>query len=203
MVQKKEERPMILSTSTETDSLIPKHLSRHEQLLHGYLEVSDLDKDELRLCRIKEGGKMPRGRPRILPDSIKTKIQRELHKRLFDEINKHAFDAVDTIVDVMHQGEGASAFQGQKDGTKRFEAAKYLLERVVGKVPDKTENTSTVTVWQENLESGGLFVDVDAEEIHNDTPRELEAGTRAEKPQSTVRKAGPRTRPRKKTVDGS
>lgn len=168
----------------------PRERTRLDMLLMGDLSPADLDKDELRQGRPRGIDGTFRGRPPKVPDAIQAAIKREFHKRLFDEINKHSFDAVETIVDVMHRGEGASAFQGQKDGTKRLDAAKYLLERVIGKIPDKTENTTEITVWQGLNETGGLFVDVDVEEIRDDAQRVLDVGT----PGEVVRKAGPRTR---------
>jgi hypothetical protein len=204
MVQKRGRKRQVqpgeraLSIYKQEPEVLPPKNSRYDDLVAGRIQVSDMDRDELRRAKLRNNdGTFSRGPARILPESVRNQITRELHRRLYDEINLHAFDAVDTIVDVMNQGEGASAFQGQKDGTKRLDAAKYLLERVIGKIPDKSEITQTVTVWEGLNETGGLFVDIDAEEIPNDPPRELETGTQPE----VVRKRGPRTRPNRSIVE--
>lgn len=164
--------------------------SRLQQLLDGYLDIRDLDMDELRLGRIKEhNGKFPVGGVVKLPPGLSTRIAREYRIRLQAEFDKYGKDAIDTITDVMYRGEGASAFQGQKDGVKRLEAAKYVIERIVGPIPSKSEVTTTVTVWEGMQETGGLFVDVDVTDIEEkkDVPsREPAPRTR-----------GPRTRPRR------
>lgn len=162
---------------------------RHQQLLDGELLPSDMTFDELRLGRgLPEDGTIPRGRVKLVPIALQNSITREYHKRLLSEFNKYGLDAIETITDVMYRGEGASAFQGQKDGTKRLDAAKYIIERIIGPIPSKSEVTTNVTVWENLTEGGELFVDIEVDEI-------VEEENAPEERRSAPRKRGPRTRP--------
>lgn len=167
----------------------PKH--RHDMLVDGELSPRDLTMDELRLGRgLSDVGRPMSGRHRAVPLSIQNAVNRELQKRLLAEFNKHGQDAIDTIIDIMYQGEGAQISHGQKDGTKRLEAAKYIIERIVGKIPDKMEVTQNVTVWEGMQDDASLFVDVDVVEEINDV----------QAPEPRPRARGPRTRPNGKAI---
>lgn len=130
------------------------------------------------------------GVPPKIPGPLLQRIHRELNTRLLAEFHKYGIDAIETITDIMYRGEGASAYQGQKDGVKRLDAAKYILERIVGPMPTKSEISSTVTVWEGMQEDGTLFVDIESEEILSEPEAAPPARTR-----------GPRTR-RKRAVEG-
>lgn len=170
----------------DTGLALMKSRDRHQQLIDGVIQVDDLTIEELQKGKVKVDGKFCQ---RKIPLGVSNRIARELNKRLLAEFNKYGIDAIDTITDIMYRGEGASAFQGQKDGVKRLEAAKYVIERIVGPIPTKSEVTQTVTVWEQMNETGGLFVDVEVENI-----QEVESVQKAE---PAARKRGPRTRPRR------
>jgi hypothetical protein len=158
---------------------------RHDLLCDGELSPAEMTMDELRLGRgLNEDGGAPLGGRRKVPQRIQTAITRELQKRLLSEFNKHGLDAINTIVDIMYGGEGAQTSHGQKDGVKKLEAAKYIIERIVGKIPDKMEVTQTVTVWDEMQHDVELFIDVEAIDVPETEP--------------TPRARGPRTRPTRK-----
>jgi hypothetical protein len=169
--------------------------TRHQLLIDGSLQIEELDIDELQRCRIKNHeGKWPIGQPPVMPIPLQNRINRELQKRLLQEFQRYGIDAIETITDVMYRGEGASAFQGQKDGTKRLDAAKYIIERIVGPIPTKSEISQTVTVWEGMQESGGLFVDVEVTDLQEvESVQEAESDART--PAAPTRKRGPRTRP--------
>jgi hypothetical protein len=167
-------------------SFAPAIRSRHEQLIDGSLPVSELSMDELRLGRgALEDGTFTPGRPKAVPQAIQAAIGREFRNRLLSEFNRYGPDAIETISEVMYAGEGAQTSHGTKEGTKRLDAAKYIIERIVGPIPTRSEVTTEVTIWQGLQESGELFVDIETEEIH-DAP---------ETRQPERRKIGPRTRP--------
>jgi hypothetical protein len=186
-VKKRATNRASIPSESSSEVVLP---SRLQQLLDGYLDVKDLDMDELRLGKIRNNdGSLPKGPAARLPPGLTSRIAREYRTQLQAEFDKYGKDAIDTITDVMYRGEGASAFQGQKDGVKRLEAAKYVIERIIGPIPSKSEVTTNVTVWEGMQETGGLFVDVDVtdiEEKKNVPPREPAPRTR-----------GPRTRPRR------
>lgn len=161
---------------------------RHQQLLDGVIQVEDLTIEELQAGKVIVDGVACR---RAMPLPLQNRIHRALTKYLLDEFNKYGIDAIETITDIMYRGEGASAFQGQKDGVKRLDAAKYVLERIVGPMPTKSEISSTVTVWEGMQEEGTLFVDIEVEDIVDEPEATPPARTR-----------GPRTR-RKRAVEDS
>jgi hypothetical protein len=180
-VQKKRKKLEVVPSPSPPH---PEPLSRHLQFIDGIIQVQDLDIEELQRARIKNwDGGWNRGPAPKMPGGLLQRIQRELNTRLLAEFNKYGIDAIETITDVMYRGEGASAFQGQKDGTKRLDAAKYVLERIVGPMPTKSEISTSVTLWEGIQEEGSLFVDIEAEEIYDEPETTPPARTR-----------GPRTR---------
>lgn len=176
-----------------------QYTGRALALISGEISIHELTMDELRLGKLmNDEGKFVGGTPKPLPPVIVAQMRRELNTRLLDEFNKHGQDAIQTIIDVMYAGEGASSGPMQKDGTGRLKAAQYVIERIVGKIPDKLETTQNVTIWQGVAEGGDLFIDVEADDIQE---AEVVQETKSQAGQGprTGPKRGPRTRPQRKT----
>lgn len=134
--------------------------------------MEELTYEELRRGKLADVNGTFKGRPpAMIPAKFHTMMQRELLKRMQGQIQEQVERAIGVVIEVMEEGEGASETiesRGErittKAGTGRLKAAQYIIERVMGKVPDKTEITANVTVWEGLQEGGELLIDIDEEE---------------------------------------
>lgn len=103
-----------------------------QKLLKGKLDLGSLDNDELSfgIPRCDDGKFSVKAawQAAYLPAIPKGKIQRELYKRANQKMHQGLLGAVDTIVEL--------ATQPYADDKIRFEAARYVFERLNGKTPD-------------------------------------------------------------------
>lgn len=134
----------------------PEQKTRHEQLVDGDISVSDLDDDELRKGRCKDRHGGFRGRPpKMLPAKLVTAMQEEFRRRVEAEFQGLANDARNTLREI--------ALDKRAQSQARVNAAALILERAVGKVPDKQETTLEVKSFEDDIE--GLLVDLPEDEL--------------------------------------
>lgn len=132
-----------------TTPIKPK--TRLQQLIDGDLTVEDLDDDELRLGRTKNAAGNFGGRPpKMLPATLVQAMQVEFRKRIQERLDETAETAINALLDV--------AANKKQAGVARVNAANSLLERVIGKVPDKVVQDIVVHKFEEDL--GDIFVEV-------------------------------------------
>lgn len=161
---------------TSTNRRVAKALAgspRMAAFLAGEITAEDLDEEELVKGKFRGADGTFRGRgSELIPRKFHEACVRELRHRIMEKFQGQSMGAVDTIFDVMENGEGASETieDGRggrittKEGTGRFIAAKYVVERVIGPIPQRTETSSTLTIWQGAIEAGDLIVDVQEED---------------------------------------
>lgn len=110
---------------------------RTAKLISGELDVDELDDEELArgYCKDKRGnfGGRP---PVVIPRVLFNRMQRELFKRFDEKLKSGLVDALDVILNI--------ARDPDVDATNRRQAAQYVIDRVMGKTPEK------VTVVQED-----------------------------------------------------
>jgi len=189
MVQKRGPKPVPKSRTSGLAKLqaVP---TRYQQYVDGSLTAADLTLDELTRGKLMDrNGNFSGQYPAIMPSGLQSAMIRELQKRMNDRFRNHAFDAIDKIVEVMETGEGEQVSQFQKRGTGQFKAAQYIVERIIGKIPNEMNINQNTTVWEGVQESQGLFVDVEVDEI---IPYQEEPVSEQEQP----RRRGPRTQPK-------
>lgn len=121
-------------------------LSRQQQFEKGYLTVEDLDDEELRAGKCRDqSGAIPRNPrktepvPRDLYDEMVAEHERRFNHRLRENL--------DTMVDVIVE----VATDETVEPRDRFEAAKYVVERVAGKTPDRVQVAVAKAPWEEVL----------------------------------------------------
>lgn len=106
--------------------------TRLQELLDNKLNLQTLDNIELSfgIPRCDDGKFSVKAawQAANLPKVAKNKLQRELYKRANQKMHAGLLGAVDTIVEL--------ATQPYADDKIRFEAAKYVFERLSGKTPD-------------------------------------------------------------------
>jgi hypothetical protein len=152
MPRQKAKRPDDKRLSANRPKRTPvKPKSRWQQLIDGDITVDDLDDEEIAMqrCKDKNGrftGRPPKDLPRELAGSMKVAFARRVQEQLDGTVDI----AIQTLVEV--------AANKAQAGVARVNAANSLLERVVGKVPDKVVQDVIVRKFEEDI--SGIFVDV-------------------------------------------
>jgi hypothetical protein len=123
-------------------------------LLSGDLKVEDLDDEEIVAGRLKDasGRLSPKG-ANVIPRKLHEALTRELVSRMNGRFREHVDEAIDVLIDVMKYGETRDMV--------RYQAATYMIERVMGKIAQQTNITGEVTVWQQAIEGGEFLVDLE------------------------------------------
>jgi hypothetical protein len=162
--------------------------------LNGELAIEELDDEELLHGRLKDSqGRLSAKGVNMVPRRLHEAMSRELVKRMNGKFAEHVDEAIEVILDVMRNGEGEQYSQFERAGTKRLQAAIYVVERIMGKPESNMHVTVEATPWQQAIEAGDLLVDVDQQpildvEVVDDLPT-----TRASAPARTpVRRRRPR-----------
>lgn len=107
----------------------------------GKIPIEELDNEELAEERLKnKNGTFAGGPPKAVPRALRKAMQTELQRRLALSVQSTAFEAVEVFAEAMRD---TSA-----DWRDRMYAARYLHERVVGKIPEKMEVTAEVKPWE-------------------------------------------------------
>lgn len=162
-------REIPMDGAVEKFVLPPEHSSRYRAFIAGDLPVEDLTTLELVEQRFMDKNGILSGRPpEKIPHKYTAMLVRELTARMNQQFRTYAVDAIDTIADVMNNGEDVRH-------QKRLDAAKYVVERVIGPIPQKMEITENVTIWQGLQEGDGLLVDIEADEIEVEVVQEAPA----------------------------
>lgn len=137
----------------------PRINQRYNQLLTGELKIEDLDDEELIRGQMRtKHGDFRGPHPSIIPWTM--------HKAAMDafgqRMERHLIEEIPNILDAMVAIANGSDVTGLRDPKARVAAGTYLLDRILGKTPDKQETQVTVTSrWEEAAAGGRLFVDVD------------------------------------------
>lgn len=101
-------------------------------LLDGTLDISELDEEELARGYPRAADGSFRNPPVIIPRAIHARMMRELFDRANIKLKENLTEAAETLVKIMSNPE--------YDPKLRADAAKWLIERTMGKTPDITVN---------------------------------------------------------------
>lgn len=129
--------------------------TRYQQLLDGDISVHDLDDEEIRRgrCRDRQGGfsgRPPTAIPREVSDALRVEFQTRV-REVFEQ-SVHAAQAA--LLEITNNRRAAAP--------ARVRAAEVLLERSLGKVPDKIHQQVEMKKFEVAL--SGILVDVRVEE---------------------------------------
>lgn len=139
------------------DELAIRATDRYQALLNGTLSVEDLDDDEIIKGRLRDKHGGFRGRPPyLIPRVIHQRAVKELMHRADMSILSNLEDAQKAVAEIMNNPRAPAI--------ARLEAAKYMWERIQGKIPDKVELDTTVRKFETLIEGGHVVVDVDIED---------------------------------------
>lgn len=128
---------------------------RLEMLRAGKISVQDLDDEELQRGQLRDSdGKFRGGPMRKIPREFHDELMRRILDVGVARIRGKYLAAVDTLVDVMQDTD--------TDSRLKVDVAKYLIERLAGKTPDRVEVAVAVKPWEKTMES--ILTEVPAEE---------------------------------------
>lgn len=138
--------PPFFQKAIEQDRLRAKarNMTRQDMFNNGMLTVEDMDDEELRCGRMRDNlGKIPKVTrtmemvPRDLYDEMVAEHQRRTQEKFRQQLDA----CLNTMVDIMDDD--------TCEPKDRMEAAKYLMERVMGKQPERVQVAVTRAPWEE------------------------------------------------------
>ena len=97
-------------------------------LLDGTLDIGELDEEELARGYPRASDGSFRSPPVVIPRAIHSRMMRELFERANRQLRENLSDAAATMTSIMNNPEN--------DAKVRMDAAKWLVERVMGKTPE-------------------------------------------------------------------
>lgn len=126
---------------------------RMRDLAEGRLSVEDLDFEELSRGQLRDkNGNFTGAKPALLPRAWHERVAREMVLRGESEFRKDFDGALRAMSQL--------ALNERTPSRERFLASQYIIERIMGKIPDKVETKTEVTVFDAAIENGDFLVDL-------------------------------------------
>ena len=122
-------------------------------MLDGSLSVEDLDDEELARGYPRAEDGSFRGRPSVIPTSLHQRVQRELFARAGEKLRTNLIDAAETMASI--------AVNPELDPKVRMDAAKWVIERLMGKTPEVTVSVEEKAYQKllDKMDRGAIPVD--------------------------------------------
>ena len=122
-------------------------------LAEGRLNVEDLDWEELVQGRLKDStGKFSSAPPAILPRDFHERIAQEIIVRAESRFRQNFDGAMQALLGLINNP--------KTPAREKLAAAQYVIERTIGKIPDKQEIKQEVTLFDKLVNSGELLMDL-------------------------------------------
>lgn len=121
-----------------------RNMTRQQMFDNGLITVADLDDEELRYGKCRDGtGKVRknRGKTEMVPRDLYDEMVLEHQKRTDEKLRQQ----LDTMLEVMVE----VATDDTVEPRERLDAAKYLFERVAGKTAERLAVTVDKAPWEE------------------------------------------------------
>lgn len=126
---------------------------RMRDLAEGRLRVEDLDWEELTRGQLRDASGGFRGsKPAMLP--------REWHDAITAEIVKGAQAQFRVNFDSTMNVLVAMALNPLTPAREKLAASQYIIERVIGKIPEKQEIKSEISIFDSAVANGDFLVDL-------------------------------------------
>ena len=129
-----------------------------ENVVNGRIPLEELDDDEISQIRLKASDGRFGGPKPIVNRRLATDFRRELMKRADLKVQAEVMRMFSVIAEV--------ATSAESTGSEKTRAAQYLIERALGKVPDKVEVTAEVKPWEGTVM--GILTDVEGDASEDD-----------------------------------
>jgi hypothetical protein len=122
-----------------------------EALLAGRLSVDDLTEEELLTGILNDKNGERSGRPsNLVPREMHQAVVRRVTEIADGKFRSAVLEAVDNIIAIGTADPEMEPF-GVRMDPQVFKAAQYIVERVMGKIPDQVQMTAEVKPWQASL----------------------------------------------------
>lgn len=151
---KKRQRPRSGKRKSTRRQSIDKLSPRMKDLEEGRISIEDLDIEELQRGQLRSAdGRFHGPKPHHIPRAMHDLMQRELQKRMQLMFNGKLMVGFDAIVEIA---------QDTRAGVtrERLAAAQYIIERGIGKIAEKSEVKTEVTVFEHAVTTGGFLMDL-------------------------------------------
>lgn len=128
--------------------------SRWAQLIDGRLKIEDLDDEELARGELRNvNGRFSGKQPQWIPKQFIQAMQRQIISRAAERWHSNLLEAQRQLI--------ALGMDPRVDASVRYRALTYVIERSMGKIPDKIEMSATIKPYEELLEGVTVVRDVD------------------------------------------
>jgi hypothetical protein len=136
-----------------------------ENVVNGLIPLSELDDQEISQIRLKASDGRFGGPKPFVTRKMATDFRRELIHRADLKVQGEVMRMFEVLADV--------ATSAESTGSEKTRAAQYLIERGLGKVPDRVEVTAEIRPWEGVVM--GILTDVgEVEEEGSDEMKEIE-----------------------------
>jgi hypothetical protein len=145
-----------ISRNSKARFLPPRYLA----FLEGDLTIDDLDEEEILRGQLRNvNGDFRGGVPLLVPQKFMAAVAKR-QKDMYDKkLAPMVIDALTTLQQVMVKK------NPQPGDSARVAAAKLVLERALGKIPERVEMKAEIKTWEHVLD--GVLVDVDQPAIED------------------------------------
>jgi hypothetical protein len=137
--------------------------SRWAMLIDGRLKIEDLDDEELARGELRNvNGRFGGKQPQWVPKQFIQAMQRQIISRAAERWHSNLLAAQEQLI--------ALGMDPRVDASVRYRALTYVIERSMGKIPDKIEMSATIKPYEELLQGVTVVRDVDIieGEVEND-----------------------------------
>lgn len=167
---------------------------RAEALRNKKIRVEDLDDEELQRGQVRDpDGKFRNGPLRQIPREFHDELMRRILARGTEKLEASYLASIELLTDIV-EGKSVETVVDNRgvehkipaSMTLRSQTARYIIERLAGKTPDKVEVAVSAKPWevtmrhivrtpsQEVIEDAVIVADEHAEKLMMDHQRELE-----------------------------
>ena len=122
--------------------------TRYEAFMNGELTIDDLDEDEIMRGQLKNAAGNFGGRPPMyIPRKFATALAEKQKELIQAELAGLVLPAMRTLVEVMNKP------HPQPGDNAKVQAAKLILERNLGKVPETLQLKAEIKTWEQKFET--------------------------------------------------
>lgn len=126
---------------------------RMRDLAEGRLSIEDLDFEELTRGQLRDSrGGFSGAKPAVLPREWHDKLAAEIVKGAEAQFRKNYQMTMDTLVELVKNP--------RTPAREKLAAVIYMQERTIGRIVEKRETKTEVTVFDQLVESGELLMDL-------------------------------------------
>lgn len=113
---------------------------RYRDLMDGTLAIEDLDDEEVVRGQLRASDGTFKGRPpKAMPRELYLKLQAEAAKRWENKLKGMVDLSIEALERIVTSGRSEMV---------RFQAATYLIERTMGKIPERIAVTADIKRWE-------------------------------------------------------